>query len=125
MPTQTGSKSDIPTETTPLSTKIPCRTCTDFKTWAKQQRQAMTTVSTSETSSEATSKIQEAVERKAKQCPFDKDELGQSTWGLMHTIAAHYPDKPTQQEASDVTSFFHGLSKVYPCDWCAKDFRNE
>ena len=25
-------------------------------------------------------------------CPWDKDQLGRSTWGLLHTIAAHFPE---------------------------------
>jgi hypothetical protein len=29
-------------------------------------------------------------------CPVDKDELGSSTWNLLHTLAAYYPDEPTE-----------------------------
>lgn len=58
-------------------------------------------------------------------CPLDKDELGQSTWNLLHTMAATYPDKPTEVQKQDVKSFFGILSRTYPCDICAKDLGKE
>lgn len=58
-------------------------------------------------------------------CPYDKDDLGRSTWGLLHTIAAHYPEQPTTNEIREMSSFFTILSKFYPCEICAKDFRSE
>lgn len=58
-------------------------------------------------------------------CPVDKDELGHSTWNLLHTMAAVYPDKPTEAQKQDVTSFFGILSRTYPCDVCAKDLAIE
>ncbi|KAK6030227.1 hypothetical protein OSTOST_03649, partial [Ostertagia ostertagi] len=30
------------------------------------------------------------------QCPPDKDELGRSTWNLLHTMSVYYPEKPTE-----------------------------
>lgn len=54
-------------------------------------------------------------------CPLDKDELGRSTWNLLHTMAATYPDKPTTRQSEDMVSFFGILSQSYPCDICAKD----
>lgn len=60
-----------------------------------------------------------------KSCPLDKDELGKSTWGLLHTMAANYPEKPTIEQVTDMTVFFKILSKYYPCEFCAKDFRKE
>lgn len=64
-------------------------------------------------------------EERRNNCPLDKDELGRSTWGLLHTIAAHYPDKPSNEEATNVRKFFTVLSKVYPCEFCAKDLQEE
>lgn len=58
-------------------------------------------------------------------CPVDKDELGHSTWNLLHTMAAVYPEKPTESQKEDVKSFFGILSRTYPCDVCAKDLANE
>lgn len=60
-----------------------------------------------------------------KDCPLDRDQLGSSTWSFLHTIAAVYPERPSAKESSDVKQFFSFFSKVYPCDYCAKDFQQE
>ena len=60
-----------------------------------------------------------------KDCPLDKDELGRNTWSFLHTMAATYPQKPSEQQQQDMTDFIHLFSKLYPCDYCAKDFRKE
>lgn len=112
-----------------------CRTCTDFKTWTMQQtantkapasRQASTTAAASASASTSRQAPPAGTTNApARDCPYDKDELGRATWGLLHTMAAHYPDKPTAAEAKDVTTFFTVLSKLYPCEPCAKDFQEE
>lgn len=58
-------------------------------------------------------------------CPLDKDDLGHSTWNLLHTMAAVYPEKPTVSQKEDVKNFFSILSRTYPCDVCAKDLAKE
>lgn len=47
-------------------------------------------------------------------CPVDKDELGRSTWKLLHTMAAYYPDTPSSDEKSAMKTTIESLSKVYP-----------
>ncbi|CAG9800979.1 unnamed protein product [Chironomus riparius] len=97
-----------------------CRTCVDFKSWAKQQRKSLTTSEKKDVKKEA-----EPEAPRRDDCPLDKDGLGRSTWGLLHTIAAHYPEEPTDQQKKDVKSIFGTLSRLYPCEYCARDFRNE
>lgn len=58
-------------------------------------------------------------------CPYDKDDLGRSTWGFLHTMAANYPDVPNKEDISNMSTFFSIFAKVYPCDMCAKDFQKE
>lgn len=58
-------------------------------------------------------------------CPLDKTKLGNATWGLLHTMAAFYSDNPTDSQKSDMKTFFDVFSRVYPCEYCAKDFRKE
>lgn len=48
--------------------------------------------------------------------------IGRSTWKLLHTIAATYPDKPSAEEQSNIQQFIRLLPKVYPCEICANDF---
>lgn len=58
-------------------------------------------------------------------CPLDRDALGRSTWGLLHTMAAAYPEKPSNDDRKGVTSFMTLLGKLYPCEHCAKDLRDD
>lgn len=56
-------------------------------------------------------------------CPVDKELLGKSTWNLIHSVAASFPENPTEEEKKNVSDFFISLSKVYPCPHCRDDFR--
>ena len=56
-------------------------------------------------------------------CPPDVEELGRSSWTLLHSMAATYPEKPTVTEQQDVSQFMGLFSKLYPCWSCAADFR--
>jgi FAD-linked sulfhydryl oxidase len=56
-------------------------------------------------------------------CPPDVETLGRGTWTLLHSIAASYPEKPSNSQKSDVLSFVKLFSKLYPCWVCAEDFR--
>jgi FAD-linked sulfhydryl oxidase len=56
-------------------------------------------------------------------CPPDVDELGRSTWTLLHTMAAQYPERPTRGQQADAAGFVGALANLYPCWSCAGDFR--
>jgi len=49
--------------------------------------------------------------------------LGRSSWTLLHSIAATYPEKPSRGQQSDLLSFVKLFSKLYPCWVCAEDFQ--
>ncbi|TLD17203.1 uncharacterized protein PgNI_01618 [Pyricularia grisea] len=87
----------------------PCRTCTSMKDWAAQSKSLL--------------KSPAAQARPPRDCPADVETLGRGTWTLLHTIAAQYPEKPTQTEQSDLAGFMRLFSKLYPCWVCADDFR--
>jgi FAD-linked sulfhydryl oxidase len=55
--------------------------------------------------------------------PPDSIELGNSTWTLLHTIAAYYPNQPTEERKSEAEIFLRSFSKIYPCNYCAKDIQ--
>lgn len=57
-----------------------------------------------------------------KDPPPDVEQLGRSSWTLLHAIAANYPPKPNQTQKSEMKQFMTIFSHVYPCWWCAKDF---
>ncbi|CAR25371.1 flavin-linked sulfhydryl oxidase [Lachancea thermotolerans CBS 6340] len=54
--------------------------------------------------------------------PPDVEELGRSSWTLLHSIAAKYPQKPNEIQKGEMKQFMTIFSHVYPCWWCAKDF---
>lgn len=103
-----------------------CRTCNDFKSWSKQQR-LMTSTQAAKEKHMANEKVNMSagVAEPREDCPLDKVRLGISTWGLLHTMAAFYSDNPTDTEKRDMKTFFEVLSRLYPCEYCAKDFRSD
>lgn len=58
-------------------------------------------------------------------CPVGRGELGASTWNLLHTIAANYPNEPTAEQKETVLRFLETLSLLYPCPYCAEDFQQQ
>ena len=40
-------------------------------------------------------------------------------------MAAYYPEKPTQQDQTSMASFIEAVSRFYPCQICAQDFRKD
>ena len=56
-------------------------------------------------------------------CPLDINELGRNTWSFLHTMAANYPEKPSDEDQSRMKTFMSSLSYLYPCEMCAHDFR--
>eukprot|EP00555_Chaetoceros_dichaeta_P002797 CAMPEP_0198251068 /NCGR_PEP_ID=MMETSP1447-20131203/2032_1 /TAXON_ID=420782 /ORGANISM="Chaetoceros dichaeta, Strain CCMP1751" /LENGTH=186 /DNA_ID=CAMNT_0043936013 /DNA_START=161 /DNA_END=721 /DNA_ORIENTATION=+ len=59
----------------------------------------------------------------APPCPVTKDELGKSSWTLLHSMAAWYPEKPTKVEETKMAQLMEAISIFYPCTYCAEDFR--
>ncbi|KAM3519151.1 hypothetical protein MY4038_009866 [Beauveria bassiana] len=57
-------------------------------------------------------------------CPPDVEMLGHSSWTLLHSIAAAYPDTPSQTQQADVLRFMDLFAKLYPCWVCADDFQS-
>ena len=56
-------------------------------------------------------------------CPLDRSELGRSSWDLLHTMAANYPEKPTKEQQTKMKNLIESLSEFYPCIHCAIEFQ--
>ncbi|KAJ5614444.1 FAD dependent sulfhydryl oxidase Erv1 [Penicillium herquei] len=115
----------------------PCRTCTSVASWRALTKQAKAeSAAPSDTSplSSSTDKMTTATTPHAAaaspaapstpaECPPDVEELGRSTWTLLHTMAATYPEKADIQQQNDMQGFLKFFSRLYPCWVCADDFK--
>ncbi|UCS20373.1 uncharacterized protein HLK63_G00803 [Nakaseomyces glabratus] len=54
--------------------------------------------------------------------PPDVQQLGASSWSLLHSIAAKYPKTPSETQQKEMSQFLNIFSHIYPCNWCAADF---
>eukprot|EP00471_Norrisiella_sphaerica_P003396 CAMPEP_0184478942 /NCGR_PEP_ID=MMETSP0113_2-20130426/825_1 /TAXON_ID=91329 /ORGANISM="Norrisiella sphaerica, Strain BC52" /LENGTH=187 /DNA_ID=CAMNT_0026856889 /DNA_START=120 /DNA_END=683 /DNA_ORIENTATION=+ len=52
-------------------------------------------------------------------CPLNRKELGRSTWALLHTMAAYYPEEPSKAMQKDMEQFMRLAAKLYPCGYCS------
>lgn len=52
-----------------------------------------------------------------------KAELGRATWKLLHTMTLRFPEEPSEDERNALSSYFHLLSRLYPCGECAQEFQ--
>ena len=52
-----------------------------------------------------------------------RNELGRSTWTLLHTVAAKYPVKPTREDKTNAIHLIDLLTKIFPCEECRGHFK--
>ena len=53
----------------------------------------------------------------------DPEEIGRAGWTVLHTMAAAYPERPTEEQKDRVWGFLNGWSHIYPCTHCAAHMR--
>ena len=73
--------------------------------------------------SAALSKIKSSKQSSYEACPPTREEIGTSTWSLLHSMAAWYPNTPTAKDQHLMSGFIQALAAFYPCSWCATDFQ--
>lgn len=103
----------------------PCRSCNTLLDF--QMATGKLPISASSSSSKQTPKTiptpaSNPIEDEYKQDPPDVELLGRSSWTFIHSLCAKYPTKPSNEDKEQISSFFKMLGRMYPCDWCAKDF---
>ncbi|PHH81149.1 hypothetical protein CDD83_3639 [Cordyceps sp. RAO-2017] len=85
--------------------------CTSFTAWAAQTKEQFKQAEGNSSGSQR------------PDCPPDVDVLGRSSWTVLHSIAASYPERPSPAQQSDILSFVALFSRLYPCWICAEDFQ--
>lgn len=96
-----------------------CRSCTSVASWMKMSKaQNPASHAAPITASLAPTATLD------DDCPPDVERLGRSTWTLLHTMAANYPTRPSQEQQQQTKSFISLFSNLYPCSHCAGDFRD-
>ncbi|KAL1968228.1 hypothetical protein VTN77DRAFT_2063 [Rasamsonia byssochlamydoides] len=118
----------------------PCRLCTSAASWRAMAKKASAaspaaaaaaTTSAAATSSSSTSTTTASPSTPPSatpttlpsDCPPDVETLGRSTWTFLHSLTAAYPTTATPEQQSEMRSFLHLFSRLYPCWVCAEDFR--
>ncbi|KAJ5115034.1 hypothetical protein NUU61_000793 [Penicillium alfredii] len=116
----------------------PCRLCTDAASWRSLTKQAKSestpdskaNISTAMASSFAalaaassSSSSPSPSTTTPTDCPPDVEALGRSTWTLLHSMAATYPEKADSAQQRDMRGFLTLFSRLYPCWVCADDFQ--
>ncbi|KAG9233074.1 ERV/ALR sulfhydryl oxidase domain-containing protein [Amylocarpus encephaloides] len=86
----------------------PCRSCNSFADFTSQKKLITKGAIASGPPSD---------------CPPDVEQLGRSSWTLLHSITATYPTNPSTSEQRNVSQFMGLFSKIYPCWVCAEDFQ--
>ncbi|XP_065155372.1 FAD-linked sulfhydryl oxidase ALR-like isoform X1 [Atheta coriaria] len=101
-----------------------CRQCTSFADYMKENKKRLVEEQ-DRRKGQGVCDAEGAVGSRRPDCPLDKDELGQKSWGLLHTIAAKYPKKPNDSDKQDIKTFFNVFAKLYPCSHCAEGLRED
>ena len=56
-------------------------------------------------------------------CPPDVEQLGRSSWTLLHAMTATFPERPSLTQQTETKQFITLFGKMYPCWVCADDFQ--
>ncbi|KAL1639332.1 Flavin-linked sulfhydryl oxidase of the mitochondrial IMS [Diplodia intermedia] len=105
----------------------PCRSCTSVSSWfAMAKEKTKNDSSPTAFASPATTTTTTATQLQQSppnDCPPDVEQLGRSSWTLLHAITGNYPSQPSPQMQADTRRFMYTFSKLYPCWTCAEDFQ--
>ena len=94
-----------------------CKSCTSTASWLAMMRK-------SDTDAPASNAVSIEQSDAQSDCPPDVEQLGRSTWTLLHTMTAVYPKTAPPATQSKTRSFLTLFSELYPCWVCADDFRD-
>lgn len=93
--------------------------CGDIQQMFREQQQKQVASPSSSTVAKKTS----VTVSSSADCPADSATLGRSSWTLLHSMAAWYPDIPTKEDQEMMHYFMQAVARFYPCTYCAHDFQ--
>lgn len=111
----------------------PCRTCTSSAAWKSMMKSSTLMkkpITQSQNSDQSTPSLPPSNAHSSPPnqlengCPPDVEELGRSSWTLLHSISATYPEQPTPAHQAKTNTFIQLFSQLYPCWHCASDFQD-
>ena len=107
----------------------PCRQCTSGSAWMAMMKRSSTTATGAAASSSFTTIVADSTATQPpsatiQEQPPDVETLGRATWTLLHTLTAAYPPAASPSMQSTTKSFIRTFSELYPCGYCAEDFRD-
>lgn len=123
-----------------------CPTCIDFKDWFKKQSSnqaesqstnkkptpdtstisnASKQIPSSQTANKTENSASSTQSSYYDDCPLFRDQFGKVAWSYLHTMAAHYPQNPTETQMTKMKDFIETFTMFFPCKHCADDFREE
>ena len=51
------------------------------------------------------------------------NKWGANAWEFLHTITFNYPEKPSEDDKTYYSQFFHNLQHVLPCNYCMNSYK--
>lgn len=54
---------------------------------------------------------------------MSRKELGDHGWAMLHTMAAYFPDLPSDSQLADAYQYLRLFAKMYPCRRCSLHFQ--
>lgn len=101
----------------------PCKSCNSLKDF-QMAGMAMGMKAPAKPAAAAAAAATASMPNSFKQEPIDSWQLGNHTWNFLHTMAAKYPQNPSEETKQEMRSFISSFAKFYPCEPCAEDFRD-
>lgn len=50
--------------------------------------------------------------------------MGHHAWLYIHSVAAAYPDEPTEEDKSGLLDLVNSIEKIFPCEECKGHFKD-
>lgn len=65
------------------------------------------------------------MDRKPRECPLSRQELGNYSWSVLHSFAAYYPERPNEEDKQSMLGILQGYRNLYPCTHCRAHFQKD